>query len=51
MRRTQKSKDAAVGQWLRSEVVPVYDPMKADPSRGISAHSVFAQYALATRQR
>ncbi len=32
----------AVEQWLRDEVVPVYDAMQADPSRGIPADEVAA---------
>ena len=27
--------DTTVEDWLREEVVPVYDAMKADPGRGI----------------
>jgi antitoxin ParD1/3/4 len=30
----------AVEQWLREEVVPVYDAMEADPARGIPAGQV-----------
>jgi hypothetical protein len=28
--------DPAVEQWLRNEVVPVYERLKADPSRAMS---------------
>ena len=35
--------DAAVERWLKEEVVPTYDAVKADPSRGIPAKSVFAE--------
>lgn len=41
--RALKERDAAVENWLREEVAPVYDAMKADPSRGEDAESVFAQ--------
>ena len=29
-------------RWLRDEVVPAFDKMKADPKRGVSAKKVFA---------
>ena len=35
--RALQERDAAVERWLREEVVPTYERMKADPSRGISA--------------
>jgi antitoxin ParD1/3/4 len=38
--RALQERDAAVEQWLREEVVPVYDAMRADPARGISAEQV-----------
>jgi len=37
-----QERDAAVERWLREEVAPVYDAMKADPTRGIPARKVFA---------
>jgi antitoxin ParD1/3/4 len=40
--RALQERDAAIERWLREEVVPVYDAMKADPSRGISGDEVFA---------
>jgi antitoxin ParD1/3/4 len=40
--RALQERDAAVERWLREEVVPVYDAMKADPARGIPAREVFA---------
>jgi antitoxin ParD1/3/4 len=40
--RALQERDAAVEEWLRSEVAPVYDAMKADPTRGIPAERVFA---------
>lgn len=39
--RALKERDAAMEQWLREEVVPVYDAYQADPSRGIPAEKVF----------
>jgi antitoxin ParD1/3/4 len=41
--RALQERDAAVEQWLRSEVAPVYDAMKADPKRGIPGEKVFAE--------
>jgi len=40
--RALQERDAAVERWLREEVVPVYDAMKADPKRGIPANQVMA---------
>jgi antitoxin ParD1/3/4 len=39
--RALQERDAAVERWLREEVAPVYDAMKADPSRGRPAKDVF----------
>lgn len=33
-------RDAAVEKWLRDEVVPTYDEMKAHPERALSAEEV-----------
>ncbi len=41
--RALRERDAAVESWLREEVAPVYDAMKADPSRGMDANAVFAK--------
>jgi antitoxin ParD1/3/4 len=38
--RALLARDRAVDNWLRQEVVPAYDRMKADPSRGRSAADV-----------
>jgi antitoxin ParD1/3/4 len=40
--RALQERDAAVERWLREDVAPVYDAMKADPTRGIPAEKVFA---------
>ena len=39
--RALQERDTAVERWLREEVVPVYDAMKADPKRAIPAKKVF----------
>ena len=41
--RALQERDAAVERWLRDEVTPAYDRMKADPKRGIPAERVFAE--------
>ncbi|MGO7531449.1 ribbon-helix-helix domain-containing protein [Rhizobium leguminosarum] len=38
--RTLAARDAAVEKWLRDEVAPIYDEMKAHPERGLSAEEV-----------
>jgi antitoxin ParD1/3/4 len=37
-----QDRDISIERWLREEVVPVYDAMKADPSRGIPIEDVEA---------
>jgi antitoxin ParD1/3/4 len=39
--RALQERDAAIEHWLKSEAVPVYDAMKADPKRGLPAEKVF----------
>ena len=41
--RALQERDAAVERWLRDEVVPVYDSMKADPERKLSSKSVLSE--------
>jgi antitoxin ParD1/3/4 len=41
--RALQERDAAVERWLREDVAPAHDAMKADPSRGIPAERVFAE--------
>ncbi|MBY5457104.1 ribbon-helix-helix domain-containing protein [Rhizobium beringeri] len=38
--RTLAARDAAVEKWLRDEVAPTYDEMKAYPERALSAEEV-----------
>jgi len=40
--RALQERDVAIERWLREEVAPACDAMKADPSRGIPAEEVFA---------
>lgn len=39
--RAMQAQDAAIEKWLRDEVVPTYEAMMADPSRGIPIDEVF----------
>lgn len=39
--RALQERDEAVERWLREEVAPSYDAMRAHPERGLSADSVF----------
>ncbi len=41
--RALQERDAAVERWLHDEVAPVYDAMKANPERKLSAKSVFSE--------
>lgn len=38
--RALQERDAVVERWLREEVAPVYDAMRADPSSGLSPDEV-----------
>jgi antitoxin ParD1/3/4 len=37
-----QERETATEQWLREEVIPVYDAMEVDPARGLSADEVTA---------
>jgi antitoxin ParD1/3/4 len=39
--RALQEREQAVERWLRNEVAPVYDAMKADPERAIPVKQVF----------
>jgi antitoxin ParD1/3/4 len=41
--RALQERDAAVERWLQDEVAPVYDAMKANPERKLSAKAVFSE--------
>jgi antitoxin ParD1/3/4 len=41
--RALQERDEAVERWLRDQVVPTYDRMKADPSRAISGATLFGK--------
>ena len=53
--RALQARDRAVENWLRQEVAPAYDAMKADPSRGRSIAdiraSLAAEHKRATKAR
>ena len=39
--RALRERDAAVERWLAEDVAPAYDRLREDPSRTLSAQSVF----------
>lgn len=39
--RALKERDDVVERWLREEVAPTYDAMKANPKRGVSVDDAF----------
>jgi putative addiction module CopG family antidote len=43
--RALLARDRAVENWLRDEVGPAYDALKADPSRALTAQQVRARLA------
>lgn len=53
--RALQERDAAVERWLREEVGPTYDALKAEPKRGIPARQVFdeirARHAAKTKSK
>jgi antitoxin ParD1/3/4 len=44
--RTLMARDRAVEHWLREQVSPAYDALKADPSRAVMAKQIRARLAL-----
>ena len=44
--RTLMARDRAVEHWLRTQVGPAYDALKADPSRAVTAKQIRARLAL-----
>lgn len=47
--RALQIRERALDAWLREQVAPAYDAMKADPSRAVSAAKVRASLAAAHR--
>jgi len=43
--RTLLARDRAIESWLRDQVGPAYDALKADPSRAVSADQVRTRLA------
>ncbi|MCP4565119.1 MAG: type II toxin-antitoxin system ParD family antitoxin [Bosea sp.] len=41
--RVLAARDQAVDNWLREEVLPIYDEIAADPSKAVSAEEAWAQ--------
>lgn len=44
--RALLARERAVENWLHSQVVPAYDALKADPSRGLTADQIRARLGL-----
>jgi putative addiction module CopG family antidote len=44
--RVLMARDRAVEHWLRRQVAPAYDALKAEPSRAITAAQVRARLAM-----
>jgi antitoxin ParD1/3/4 len=49
--RALQERDAAFERWLREEVVPAYDAVKADPASRVSAKSAFSEARARYRGR
>ncbi|QYD69653.1 type II toxin-antitoxin system ParD family antitoxin [Paraburkholderia edwinii] len=49
--RTLAARDRVIETWLREEVAPAYDALKADPSRAVSASDVRAALAAKRKSR
>ena len=43
--RTLMARDRVVENWLRDQVAPAYDALKADPTRAVSVDSIRARLA------
>lgn len=43
--RALMARDRAVESWLREQVAPAYDSLKADPSRAVTVNQVRARLA------
>lgn len=43
--RALLARDRAVETWLREQVAPAYDALKADPSRGVTGDQIRARLA------
>ena len=48
--RALQERDAAIERWLREEVVPTYEQLKADPGSAIPAEQVFAELRARNRR-
>ena len=44
--RALLARERAVENWLHAQVLPAYDALKADPSRGVTADQVRARLGL-----
>ena len=49
--RALQARDAAMERWLRNEVLPAYEELKTDPSKGLTVDDVRRKLAQRRRQR
>ena len=49
--RVLQARDAAVERWLREEVVPAYEELRADPSKGQTVAQARAEVARLLKSR
>jgi putative addiction module CopG family antidote len=49
--RVLQARDAAMEKWLREEVVPAYEELRADPARGLTVEQARAELARRRKQR
>lgn len=49
--RALKERDEAIERWLREDVAPTYDALKADPSRAVSSAAVFSDIRARHEER
>lgn len=45
------TRESAVEGWLAAQVLPAYDALKADPSRGLTADQIRAKLGLEAEYR
>lgn len=49
--RALQARDAAMERWLREEVVPAYNELRADPSKGFTVEQARAEVSRRLKQR
>ncbi len=49
--RVLQARDAAMERWLREKVVPAYEELRADPSKGFTVDQARTELARLRKQR